>query len=73
MRTGAGTKRSVRLEIRLPIAGQTRDDLRSSLRQALARDDIHLIFDCAASTQLDVKIVPELIRSVLAIWKIVRN
>jgi len=26
-----------------------------------------------ASTQLDVKIVPELIRSVLAIWKIVRN
>ena len=62
MRTGAGTKRSVRLEIRLPIAGQTRDDLRSSLRQALARDDIHLIFDCAASTQLDVRMVSALIQ-----------
>jgi anti-anti-sigma regulatory factor len=58
MRKAAATKPSVRLD----IAGQTRAELRASLRQALARDDIHVIFDCAASTQLDVRMVSALIQ-----------
>jgi hypothetical protein len=63
MLNATAAKRSVRLEIPVLIAGQTRDKLRASLREALARDDIHLVFDCAASSQLDVvRIVSALVQ-----------
>jgi anti-anti-sigma regulatory factor len=55
-------KESVRLEIPVPFAGKPRDELRARLRQVLKRDDIHVILDCGASTQLDVRMVSALVQ-----------
>jgi anti-anti-sigma regulatory factor len=57
-----GHKVRVRLEIPVPLAGKPRDEFRARLRQALTRDDIHLIFDCAASTDIDVRLVSALVQ-----------
>jgi anti-anti-sigma regulatory factor len=57
-------KVSVRLEIPVPLTGKPRDEFRARLRQELRREDIHLIFDCAGSTDVDVRMVSALVQCV---------